>query len=146
AVAPDCPLTTVSMGVEGSMDHESAAELARLTHRPHHRCILDDRFLDRFEEHLRHMVHLTDGQYLSQCIVMPTLPVYRELGIRVLLRGHAGELMHMTKAYNFSLDPQALALRDESELEAWLFGRLQAYMLDGTEGRLFAPALRGQME
>ena len=53
---------------------------------------------------------LTDGQYLSQCIVMPTLPLYRQLGIEVLLRGHAGELMHMYKAYNYSLDDEALAL------------------------------------
>jgi asparagine synthase (glutamine-hydrolysing) len=139
------PLSTVSVGVEGSMDHASAADMAWLAGRPHHRCLLDDRFLDRFEDHLRRMVRLTDGQYLSQCIVMPTLPVYRELGIRVLLRGHAGELMHMTKAYNFSLDREALGL-DEAGLEAWLFRRLQAYMLDGTDGRLFAPAFRGQME
>src|SRR5439155_1333835 len=65
-VAPDRPLQTVCMGVEGSMDHDSAAEMARRTGRPHHRCVLDDRFLDRFEDHLRHMVRLTDGQYLSQ--------------------------------------------------------------------------------
>ena len=57
----------------------------------------------------RAMVRLTDGHYLSQCIVMPTLPVYRDLGVQVLLRGHAGELMHMTKAYNFSLDRPTLA-------------------------------------
>jgi hypothetical protein len=31
-------------------------------------------------------------------------------------------------------------------LEDWLFGRLQTYMLDGTDGRLFAPAFQGQME
>jgi hypothetical protein len=82
------------------------------------------------------MVRLTDGQYLCQCIVMPTLPLYRELGIEVLLRGHAGELMHMTKAYNFSLDRNALALTDGT-LESWLWRRLQAHMLDGINGELF---------
>jgi asparagine synthase (glutamine-hydrolysing) len=67
------------------------------------------------------------------------------LGIQFLLRGHAGELMHMTKAYSFSLDREALAIRDERGLEDWLFRHLQTYMLEGTEGRLFAPAHRAQM-
>jgi asparagine synthase (glutamine-hydrolysing) len=70
---------------------------------------------------------------------MPTLPLYRELGIEVLLRGHAGELMHMTKAYNFSLTPEALSLT-EGGLDDWLWHRLQSHMLDGIEGPLFTPA------
>jgi asparagine synthase (glutamine-hydrolysing) len=140
------PVTTISLGMAGSADHRSAAELARLTHRPHHQCLLGVDFLERFEDHFRQMVRLTDGHYLSQCIVMPTLPVYRNLGIQVLLRGHAGELMHMRKAYNFSLDARAMALKDEASLEDWLFGRLQAYILAGTEGRLFANQHRKHIE
>ena len=133
------PLTSVSIGIEGSLDHASARADGpdRRTGRTTNTS-LDGGFLSRFEEHLRDMVHLTDGHYLCQCIVMPSLPVYRELGIEVLLRGHAGELMHMDKAYNFSLDREALAVRDEAELEEWLFGRLRAYMLGAIDG----PALR----
>jgi hypothetical protein len=74
------------------------------------------------------------------------LPVYRDLGIQVLLRGHAGELMHMDKAYNFSLDRRVLAVRDAAGLRDWLWRRLQAFMLDGTDGRLFAPAIRRDIE
>jgi asparagine synthase (glutamine-hydrolysing) len=138
-IEPDRPVTTVCLGMEGSMDVRAAARMSGLAHRPHRTHTLDTKFLARFEDHMRHMVHLTDGQYLSQCIVMPTLPLYRELGVEVLVRGHVGELMHMTKAYNFSLDRQALALAGPA-LEGWLWGRLQAYMLDGVEGELFAPA------
>ena len=107
--------------------------------------MLGDEFLGRYEEHLRHMVRLTDGQYLCQCIVLPTLPVYRDLGIKVLLRGHAGELMHMTKAYNFSLDRSVLAINNDAAHFDWLWRRLQAYMLDGTNGRLFAAAHRNEI-
>jgi asparagine synthase (glutamine-hydrolysing) len=146
AARPGRPLTTLSMGMAGGMDHRSAAALSRLAGCPHRQVILGAEFLSRYEEHLRRMVRLTDGQYLCQCIVLPTLPVYRDLGIRVLLRGHAGELMHMTKAYNFSLDRHTLAVGDEAGLMDWLWRRLQAYMLDGTHGRLFAPAHRGAME
>jgi asparagine synthase (glutamine-hydrolysing) len=138
-VAPDRELTTLCLGMDGSIDVNCARELARLTNRPHHTHTLDTRFLARFEHHMRDMVHLTDGQYLCQCIVLPTLPLYRELGIEVLLRGHAGELMHMTKAYNFSLDRDALALTDAG-VEDWLWRRLQAHMLDGVAGNLFTPA------
>src|SRR5439155_2343263 len=127
----------------GARDHASAVEMAQLAGRPHHQYFLGEAFLSRFEEHLRHMVRLTDGHYLSQCIVMPTLPVYRELGIDVLLRGHAGELMHMQKAYNFSLDSEALAARDDDTIEAWLLRHLQTFMMEGTEGQLFAAPHRG---
>ncbi len=145
-MSPDRQLTTLCMGMEGSMDLRSAAQMANLTHREHHEVLLDNRFLTRFGEHLRDMVRLTDGHYLSQCIVMPTLPVYRELGIEVLLRGHVGELMHMTKAYNFSLDQEALGTGSDDAIEGWLLRHLQAYMLEGTGGELFTIAHRGQME
>ena len=140
------PVKTVSLGVDGSLDHASAAQMARLVGCEHHRYVLNDRFLSRFDEHLRTMVNLTDGHYLDQCIVLPTLPLYRELGIDVLLRGHAGELMHMNKAYNFSLDAAAWGIRSEAELEGWLFGHLSAYMLDDVAGPLLAGTSRGEFE
>lgn len=147
AIETDCvPVTAVSMGMAGGIDHASAARMAALVGCRHQACLLDAQFLDQFEQHMRRMVHLTDGHYLSQCVIMPTLPVYRELGIEVLLRGHAGELLHMDKAYNFSLDRAALALRDEAGLEDWLYRHLRTYMMDAVDGPLFAPGLHGQIE
>jgi asparagine synthase (glutamine-hydrolysing) len=140
------PLTAVSLGLDGSIDTLSAGRMARLTRTPHYRYELDGAFLAEFEDHLRWMVHLTDGQYLCQCIVMPTLPFYRRLGIEVLLRGHAGELMHMDKAYNYSVDREALGLRDEAGLRDWLFRRLRTYMVEAVDGPLFTPALRDAAE
>ncbi len=145
-IGPGRGLTTLSLGMPGSMDHVSAAEMARRLGYQHRQVVLGEDFLADYESHLRHMVRLTDGQYLCQCIVMPTLPIYRELGVRVLLRGHAGELMHMTKAYNFTLDRAALTLRDEAGLFGWLWPRLQSFMLAGVGSRLFAPAHRGEIE
>jgi asparagine synthase (glutamine-hydrolysing) len=145
-MSPDRQLTTLCMGMPGSMDLRCAARMASLTGREHHEVLLDDRFLSCFEKHLHVMVRLTDGHYLSQCIVMPTLPVYRELGIEVLLRGHAGELMHLTKAYNFSLDRAAIAADSDAAIEGWLVRHLQAYMLEGVGRDLFNSAVRGHME
>jgi asparagine synthase (glutamine-hydrolysing) len=133
-------VTSIALGIEGCRDHRSATQLAALTNRRHHNYTLGEGFLDHYEQHLDQMVHLTDGQYLSQCIVMPTLPYYRELGVQVLVRGHAGELMHMTKAYNFSLDPAALAIATPAQLEDWTFGHLRAFMLEGVEGSILTAA------
>jgi asparagine synthase (glutamine-hydrolysing) len=132
------PLQTVCLGIAGSLDHRCAQRLATLAGCQNHSHVLDTQFLANYRRHLEWMVELTDGQYLSQCIVMPTLPLYRKLGIEVLLRGHAGELMHMCKAYNYSLDEEALSLVGGSQLEAWLLKRLPAYMLDGVKKPLFA--------
>jgi len=133
---------TVSIGIQGSIDHRGAAELARLAGVPHHEYYLDASFLSGFERHLREMVRLTDGHYLDQGIVMTTLPMYRELGIDYLLRGHGGELLHMRKAYAFSLDGRALRATD-AELEAWLFEHVSGYMLSGVPDDLFTVDVRG---
>lgn len=139
------PVTTLSLGAAGSLDHVCAARMAEVVGCPHRSILLDAAFLGRFEEHLDEMVRLTDGHYLDQCIVLPTLPVYRELGVDVLLRGHAGELLHMGKAYNFSLGRDALALRDD-ELEPWLLGRLRAFIADPAHGSPFAREISGEVE
>ena len=140
------PVTSFSLGMAGSLDHRCAEQMATLTNRRHHSHVLSHDFLHDFARHMRHMVHLTDGHYLSQCIVIPTLPVYRQLGIKVLLRGHAGELLHMGKAYNFSLDAAALAITNESQLESWLWQHLRAYMLDAVDGPLLAGADTAEVE
>jgi asparagine synthase (glutamine-hydrolysing) len=131
-------LQTVCLGMAGSRDHQASAQLAAIVGCSHRNHVLDAAFLSEFDRHLNQMVGLTDGQYLSQCIVMPTFPLYQELGAGVLLRGHGGELMHLSKAYNYSLDAEALQIRGDADLDAWLWKRLQAYLLDGVDGPLFA--------
>lgn len=135
-VPPDRQLRSVCLGIEGGIDHRSAAELARIAGVPHVAYVLGPRVLDNFEDNLRQMVLLTDGHYLDQGIVMPTMDTYREQGIDFLLRGHGGELLHMRKAYSFSLDDTALSA-SEAGLEAWLQRQLTAHMLNGVPPDVF---------
>jgi asparagine synthase (glutamine-hydrolysing) len=142
---PDARLTCVSLGIPGSIDHRAAGALASLAGQPHHALMLDGDFLGHFEDQLRAMVRLTDGQYLDQGIVLSTLPVYRELGIQTLLRGHAGELMHMSKAYAFSVSAEALRLGSTAELTDWLWRHLTGYMIGGVELALFKGRFAGRL-
>ncbi|MDO4571604.1 MAG: asparagine synthase-related protein [Planctomycetia bacterium] len=146
-------VVSVSLGVPGSADHRLASQLARLAGTSHHNYELNTDFLHNYRQHLKEMVRLTDGQYLSSSIVIPTLPFYRECGIETLLRGHAGELFHLSKAYAFSLAPRdLLALSAGSVVERrdktarWAYAHLQAYMLEGVERPLFAKRTRAECE
>lgn len=139
AIPSHVALSTVSLGMPGSMDHDAAAVLSALVNRKHHQQMLDQAFLATFEQGLRQMIRLTDGHYLDQGIVMTTLPLYRELGITTLLRGHAGELCHMRKAYAFSLDAEGERIDSDAGLRSWLFSHLTDYMLGAVDGPLLAP-------
>jgi asparagine synthase (glutamine-hydrolysing) len=134
----------VSLGMEGSLDQISARQLAELAGCAYHPLVLDQGFLADFEQHLDDMVELTDGHYLSQCIVMPTLPLYAKLGIRNLLRGHAGELVHMHKAYNFSVDRSLPSSASGRALHDWLFARLQSHLTAGVDEPLIGGVTPGE--
>ena len=134
-------MQTVSVGVQGSIDHRGASELSRIVGAPHHAHILDERFLQSFEAHLHEMILLTDGHYLDQGIVMPTLQTYRDLGIDVLLRGHGGELLHMDKAYAYSMDSDGLGASN-GDIEGWLYRHLSAYMLADVPLKVFSAERR----
>jgi asparagine synthase (glutamine-hydrolysing) len=141
----DARVTCVSLGTQGSIDHRAAAQLASLAGQPHHQVTLDGDFLGRFEHLLREVVDLTDGHYLDQGIVLTTLPTYRELGIQTLLRGHAGELMHMNKAYAFSIDHEGLNLDSQGTLVDWLWRHLTNYMIGGIDEGVFSGRFAGRM-
>jgi hypothetical protein len=131
--------------VPGSLDDRASRAMCEQVGSPYRNYELAGSFLSQFREHLEGMVRLTDGQYLSQCIVMPTLPMYREWGMTALLRGHAGELLHMRKAYNYSIDAEALAIRTQGELAAWLERRLPAYLLEGLDVPVFRPEVQNEI-
>ncbi len=139
-------LKTVSLGIPGSIDHRAAARLSRLSGHQHHSHHLDRNFLDNFPRHLERLTFLTDGQYLDQAITVPTLGIYRELGIGALLRGHAGELFHMDKAYAFSIAGSELGFASLAAVERWLWEHLTPYMTANVGSDLFRRAVRSDAE
>jgi asparagine synthetase B (glutamine-hydrolysing) len=138
-------VSSVCYGMPGSLDDRASRQMCEHVGSPYRGYVLSSAFLTEFRDHLEGMVQLTDGQYLSQCIVMPTLPMYREWGMSALLRGHAGELLHMRKAYNYSIDAEALEIRSQSELESWLAKRLPAYLIEGLDVPVFRPNVQREI-
>jgi len=128
-------MTSVALGIPGSADHLLATDLANRAGTHHFNYELNTDFLQNYDDALTEMVRLTDGQYLSSSIVIPTLKFYRENGLRTLLRGHAGELFHLSKAYAFSMkETDRVALADGTlSPKIWAFQHLQAFMLDGVK-------------
>ncbi|MDO4630174.1 MAG: asparagine synthase-related protein [Planctomycetia bacterium] len=128
-------MTSVALGIPGSADHVLATQLAEKVSTHHFNYELNTDFLQNYDEAFSEMIRLTDGQYLSSSIVIPTLNFYREKGIKTLLRGHAGELFHMSKAYAFSMTEADRTAMENGTLspKIWAFLHLQAYMLDGVK-------------
>lgn len=144
AVPQDKPLTCVTLGAADSIDLRIAKRLANLSKRRLYPYILDRHFIGQFEKHLLQMVRLTDGQYITSSIVMPSLELYRKVGVRTLLRGHGGELLHMDKAYAYSLPKEAVGLNGYA-LKSWLYQRLAARLMSGPEKELFLPPYRSSI-
>jgi len=142
----ETPTSAICYSIRGSLDHRCSEQMSRIAGSVYHHYELGTAFLTEYRSHLERMVLLTDGQYLSQCIVMPTLPIYRQHGIDVLLRGHAGELMHMHKAYAYSMDNKGLGARTAADAETWLLSHLQAYMLDSVDVPLLMPEYQEALE
>jgi hypothetical protein len=129
---------TVCTAPSDSQDQQTASQLALITGCRHHEVAHSGTLLDEFSDHLVNMAQLTDGQYLGQCSEMALLPLYRQLGIGVLLVSQAAELTHISDASDYSIDAEALKLRNEAALEHWLWRRLSTRLHNGIEGPLFA--------
>jgi hypothetical protein len=103
-----------------------------MTNRRHQNLVIGNIFFDNFEDYLRRLVWMTDGHLVEDCLTMASLHTYRELGIDVLLRGHGGEILHIDKAYSYSVDRSIPTAK--AGLEPWLFKRLcltEPYRFDG---------------
>lgn len=146
AMVPDrIPLSCVTLGMAGSVDRRLATRLADIASRPLSACVLDGAFLADYGRHFRAMVRLTDGHYVSGAIVMPSLALYPSIGIKVLLRGHGGELMHMDKAYAFSMPAKARRLAGAKFAE-WLFQRIGSRVVRPPGAALFRSPYREAFE
>jgi asparagine synthase (glutamine-hydrolysing) len=118
---------TYTLGTAGCADEVIANRLSRLTGTRHQFFELDSRYLTGFLEHLRGMVSLTDGMYLSHGLTeMLALGFFKQSRFRVLLRGHCGELAKTRLAWPLHTDPDVYRLGTAAQLVDHLMRRLAA--------------------
>ena len=88
------------------------------------------------------MVHLTDGHYLCQCIVMPTLPLVPRAGHRGAAPGARRRVDAHGQGLQLLARPRGPGPPRRGEPGAWLLDHLRAYMVEAVDGPLF----RGDLE
>jgi asparagine synthase (glutamine-hydrolysing) len=98
-------LLTYTLGIEGCADQAIGRRLSEIAGTNHRFFRLDDRYLRDFLPNMAAMVSMTDGLYLSHGLTeMLALRFLGETGIRILVRGHGGELAKARLAWPLHTD------------------------------------------
>jgi asparagine synthase (glutamine-hydrolysing) len=136
------PVGTYTLGIPGCADAVIADQLSTIAGTTHRFFGVDDQYLGAFLPNLERMVELTDGLYLSHGLTeMLALGALEQLDIRVLLRGHCGELAKTSLAWPFQTDAHVYALSTREEFVSYLAGRANYVSRAVAPSDLFAPGL-----
>jgi asparagine synthase (glutamine-hydrolysing) len=98
--------------------------MAKIAGTTHTFFTLDDKYLRDFLPNMAEMVSITDGSYLSHGLTeMLAIRFLPETGIKLLLRGHGGELAKAHLAWPLHTDANVYKMTSVQELVPYLAGR-----------------------
>lgn len=147
ALEPQRGSQTYTVGVSGCADEAIARRLCALTGARFAFSELDTGYLARFLDHLRRMVQLTDGMYLSHGLTeMVALRSFEETPCRVLLRGHCGELAKTGLAWPLHTDEHVFGLQTTRQLIEHLLQRYTRISGGAASLNVFNGAWRSDMQ
>jgi len=133
-------LTTYTLGVDGCADQVIAQRLSSIAGTKHLFFEMNRQYLADFIPNLERMVWLTDGMYVSHGLTeVLALQFLATSGIRVLLRGHGGELAKTDTAWPFHTDARIRAMPHRSEVVPYLLGRMNYLSADINLRDVFTP-------
>jgi len=140
AVPSSVRLRTYTLGVEGCADQVIAQQLSKIVGTDHHYFRLDNTYLRDFLPNMAQMVSITDGMYLSHGLTeMLAIQFLDKTGIRVLLRGHGGELAKAHLAWPLHTDPTVHGMTTVDELVPYLSRRANYVTPDLPLASFFTP-------
>lgn len=117
-------LRTYTLGVEGCADQAIAGRMAKIAGTAHTFFRLDQAYLRDFLPNMAQMVSNTDGMYLSHGLTeMLAVRFLDQTGIRILLRGHGGELAKAHLAWPLHTDARVYEMTTLDELVPYLSAR-----------------------
>jgi asparagine synthase (glutamine-hydrolysing) len=119
------PVSTFTLGVKGCADEVIAEKLSRIAGTEHCFIELGEGYVGEFLIKLRNMVSLTDGMYLSHGLTeMLALQFLEQADVRVLLRGHGGELAKSSLAWPLHTDDRIYRMRTTNEFLPYIIQRI----------------------
>ena len=133
-------LCTYTLGVKGCADEVIAAQLAQLAQSEHVFGEMDMRYLKDFVHHLKTMVSLTDGMYLTHGLTeLLALQLVEKGGYDVLLRGHGAELAKVSLAWPLHTDAQIFHMKKKDEFIPYILNRVNYISRQAPLHNLFMP-------
>jgi asparagine synthase (glutamine-hydrolysing) len=135
---------TLTLDVPGGADQMIAERIARAAHGIENHTFVEnsERFFERWPDYVQEMVWLSDGMFFDEaCVMMPTLDIYRELGVGVVLRGHGGELARMHEAYELRCNRHVMACRTQPELKRQMLRQMRFGMSEQGMATYLVPKL-----
>lgn len=140
-------LFTYTLGVKGCADEVIAAQLARLAKSEHVFGDLDGSYLKDFVHHLKNMVNLTDGMYLTHGLTeLLALRLVEQGGYDVLLRGHGAELAKGSLAWPLHTDAHIFQMKKKEEFLPYILKRVNYISQHAPLSELFMPDWWQQIE
>ncbi len=140
-------LCTYTLGVKGCADEVIAAQLAQLAQSEHVFGKMDMSYLKDFVHHLKTMVSLTDGMYLTHGLTeLLALQLVEKGGYDVLLRGHGAELAKVSLAWPLHTDAQIFQMKKKDEFIPYILNRVNYISRQAPLHELFVPDWWKQIE
>ncbi|MCH7616137.1 MAG: hypothetical protein IH978_10455 [Nitrospinae bacterium] len=140
-------LFSYTLGVKGCADEVIAAQLAHLAQSEHVFGDLDGTHLKDFVHHLKRMVDLTDGMYLTHGLTeLLAIRLVEQGGYDVLLRGHGAELAKVSLAWPLHTDSNIFQMKKKEEFIPYILNRVNYISSQAPLNELFMPDWWKQIE
>ena len=136
-------LSTYTLGLEGCADQKLADQMAGVAKTNHEFIVLDQQYIENFEEMVKQMIMLSDGMYHPhESTEMLALAYFKNARFKILLRGHGGEIAKAGLAYPVMVRPEVFSIKDSSSILDYIFRQTNLVLRDIDRKRLFLPSYR----
>lgn len=135
---------TYTLGLSGCADERLAERMADLAGTRHEFVVLDQRYLQDFEQMATSMVRMSDGMFHPhESTEMLALEYFKGADFRILLRGHGGEIAKAALAYPVMVSPAVDTFSTGRQILSWIYDRTNLVLQDIDPEKLFLPPFGG---
>jgi len=131
-------IRTYTLGLPGCADEILAEKMALAAKTDHEFVLLNQAYLRDFENMAHNMIHLSDGMYHPhESTEMLALEYFKSDRLKILLRGHGGEIAKAALAYPVMVTPQIDSCSNSKEILNFIFNSTNLVTQNLDPGKLF---------